>query len=281
MARPSAGTFMIDTWLSATGRALFGADCAACGRALAVGNAALWCAGCAVAVILARKLPSALGDLAVAAHYVYTGPVADWLVRAKLSGAQPRLDGLDAGWRAHMARVTQGRRCVAVPIGPHAGRLAERGWHLPDLLADLAAPLPVWRGLQRTDCGAPRRVDRQTLPQFSVRTWGWPRRPQLPIVLIDDVITSGATLAAAAATLRAAGLTVIAAVCLADARPQAIAHALELVGPCGAEHGSVQGLAAAFGTETGTRPWAGPQPHRGLRRVEFTPEHGANSEAND
>ncbi|MSQ84131.1 MAG: hypothetical protein EXR77_14830 [Myxococcales bacterium] len=226
---------MIDNWLSATGRALFGADCAGCGRALPVGNAALWCACCTVAVILAPRQPSALGDLVVTAHYVYTGPVADWLVRAKLTGAQPRLDGLDGGWRAQMATLTQGRRCVAVPIGPHAGRLTERGWHLPDLLANLTAPLPIWRGLRRTDCGATRRVDRQTLPQFSVRTWGWPQRPRLPIVLIDDVITSGATVAAAAATLRAAGLTVIAAMCLADARPQAIAHALEMAGSCRAE----------------------------------------------
>ena len=46
------------------------------------------------------------------------------------------------------------------------------------------------------------------------------------IVLVDDVVTTGQTLTTAADALRGAGLSVLAAICLMDARPQVLAQVL-------------------------------------------------------
>jgi predicted amidophosphoribosyltransferase len=112
---------------------------------------------------------------------------------------------------------------IAVP--PHLGRLTQRGLHLPDLLAGglTATGRRVVRALARQDDLAPRRDDRQAAPQFTLRIAGLGR----PALLVDDVVTTGATLQAAASVLLDGGWNVRGALCLADARPGAIRSALD------------------------------------------------------
>jgi len=70
------------------------------------------------------------------------------------------------------------------------------------------------------DHAAPRRLDRETPPSFGAKA-GRGR-----LLLIDDVVTSGATLQQAADALRNAGWTPVGAAVLADARPASVAEVL-------------------------------------------------------
>lgn len=114
---------------------------------------------------------------------------------------------------------------VCVPIPLHKIRLRERGFNQAELLARLIAAESGW----------PVRMDilvrtRETVPQVEMkkRTFrmtnmrgvfavkpGVKLPADLGIVLVDDVYTTGATLSAAAKTLKAAGVPWVWAVTLA------------------------------------------------------------------
>lgn len=110
------------------------------------------------------------------------------------------------------------------PTSP--GRAARRGYDQAELLARQVARqlgLPCRRLLYRVH-GAPQtgkgRVGRLDGPVFRSRRAGRPLR----VLLIDDVVTTGATLRGAASALRAAGVGHVTAVAVA-ATPQAGAQA--------------------------------------------------------
>jgi predicted amidophosphoribosyltransferase len=155
----------------------------------------------------------------VQALWLYAGAVADAIAAAKRSGRPLPMTQIAGVWRhlvtGAMADCGADRLCA---IAPQRARLIERGWHLPDQLAALASQPRIW-ALQRTDRLAPRRLQRAAAPQFSAG------RGTARILLVDDVVTTGATLDAAATALSAAGWQVAGAVVLADARPAQIAAA--------------------------------------------------------
>lgn len=202
----------------------FGAHCGGCAIALPVGSGALWCPACEVAVLPSTFLSATPAGLPLVATLLFTGPVATWLSATKAGDRAPLLDPLQAAWRATTCRIAGPAHAVVVPVGPQLDRLRRRGWHLPDLLADTLRHR-THRGLQRHDRAAPRRHDRDQVPVFR-----WRGALTQPVILIDDVVTTGATLDAAAAVLRAAGVTVLGAACLTDARPAAIARAAQAMG---------------------------------------------------
>lgn len=156
---------------------------------------------------------------ATVALFDYTGVVADTIVAAKVRG-------VTAAWRPLGERLAgalpdgmEADAVVAVPTEPRRRR--QRGIdHARVLAAPVAARLqaPLLPVL-RAAVGAPDqgRAGRHetTLPPGTFRARG--RIDGARVLLVDDVLTTGATITAAAATLRAAGATGVAAAVLARA----------------------------------------------------------------
>lgn len=145
----------------------------------------------------------------------YEGRAADWVQRFKYP--QPGFRGLDPGadavaiaWVLRAAHASGAAPDAIVPIALHPRRLRERGFSPPGVLARAVArevgarfqpallermrDTPSQTGLNRRD----RR--RNVADAFRARSPAPPR-----VWLVDDVVTTGATLAAAARALRRAG----------------------------------------------------------------------------
>jgi predicted amidophosphoribosyltransferase len=105
--------------------------------------------------------------------------------------------------------------------------LAERGYNQSELLAAQVAAatgLPMVRsGLERVRATEQQaKMTSGTARQHNMRgafVWRGPAPPPRRALLIDDVFTTGATLAACADALRAAGAHEIRALALARSRP--------------------------------------------------------------
>jgi ComF family protein len=164
-----------------------------------------FCGACAP---LLERLTDARGSQAA---YAYGGPLADAICRFKYGG---RTDLAEPLGRLLVSACTPfaGRVDAVVPIPLHPRRLHERGF---DQVALLAAPVARALGVP-LDLGSLRRV-RDTASQAALATareradnvrgcFVARVRPERPrILVLDDVRTTGATLAEAAGALTAAG----------------------------------------------------------------------------
>jgi len=121
---------------------------------------------------------------------------------------------------------------AVVPVPLHPWRAWRRGFNQAD---DLACHLgvPVWRVLRRARHGPPQaglpaaQRHANVRAAFALRRGppGWRLRNRV-VVLIDDVMTTGATLEACAAVLRESGARSVRALTVARAaatRPEALA----------------------------------------------------------
>jgi ComF family protein len=190
-----------------------GFRCAACGSTL--DDDSVFCASDAAATLRARAPPAPPGVDAVIAFGIYGGPLADALKRYKYGQrvelARPLgallLRALQEG--GHEAAQ---RWDVIVPVPIHPRRLSQRGFNQAGLLASVvsrAVRLPaLLRALARTRdtepqaalAGAARRANMREA--FTTRDMLAGRR----VLLVDDVLTSGATAEGCASALRAAGV---------------------------------------------------------------------------
>jgi ComF family protein len=117
------------------------------------------------------------------------------------------------------ANPLPGDALIAVPL--HKERLLERGFNQAELLAQAVAQhtsLPLAGGLARQrDTGHQARLSRLERQQNIADAFAWRAKTAPPrrVLLVDDVLTTGATLAACAVALRAAGTQEVRAVAVA------------------------------------------------------------------
>lgn len=189
----------------------------------------VWCAGC-------DEPGRALCSLCVAA---FDGPYRRLLAPGLTLWSVGRHDGSNA--RAIRALKEEGRTGVARPLGRRLARaldaagwgeaplvpvptsraaLRRRGYAVPELLASRTGH-PVHRMLRVSGRAADQRElgrrerERNVAGTLAARQ-GRHARVSTPVVLIDDVATTGATLREAHRVLAAAGVVVLGAVSATD-----------------------------------------------------------------
>jgi ComF family protein len=156
---------------------------------------------------------------AVRAGGLFGGPLAD-AVHALKYGGRPALARPLGTWLAARAPLSPGAAVASVPLA--RGRRIERGYDQAALLADALAHASGARRVR----AVLRRV-RETPPQVGktraerarnvARAFEATRPVSGDIVLVDDVVTTGATADAAAGALRRAGARSVVVVALARA----------------------------------------------------------------
>jgi ComF family protein len=205
--------------LSALTRLLAPSLCPGCDLPRVVGDGS-FCLACAP--LLERPPVSQRPPGLAAAAYLYAGPMADAICRLKYGG-RTELAPILGRLLADAALPHAGCIDRVVPLPLHSVRLRERGFNQSALLAG-----PVARALGvRLDVRSLVRVrptcDQASLPRahradnvrgaFAVVG----RHGEGRVLLIDDVRTTGATLAAAAQTLLEGGFAEVSTLALARA----------------------------------------------------------------
>lgn len=155
----------------------------------------------------------------------FAGPVRAALHQLKYSGerrlAVPLGESLARRWR----RVGVGTDMV-VPVPVHTRRERERGYDQAALIAQVGAEslgLPCARVLERARATVAQfdlgRDERSANVAGAFRTrQGAPPVAGRWVLLVDDVVTTGATLAACASALEAAGAYAVSAITVARER---------------------------------------------------------------
>jgi ComF family protein len=177
------------------------------------------CAACA-----RERLPVAQ----VAAEVAFEGEVATWIRRFKypapgLGGLDPRPQALCSALLADAARrVAAPAPSLLVPVPMHPRRLRERGFHPAGVLAralSRAMRIPADpRALRAARATASQTGLDRRARRANVRA-AFDARPgfssPICVALVDDVVTTGATLAECARALRRAGARHVVGICVA------------------------------------------------------------------
>jgi ComF family protein len=200
--------------------ALLAPPCASCGRVIDRPLDGAVCADCWRALDAVGRLQTGPPPLArTAALGDYEGPLRAIIHALKYDGRRSVAAPLARRLAACGGAVLAGADAV-VPVPLHPARERERGFNQADDLAR-GLGLPVWRALRRVvhtvpqvELPANRRHDNVRYA-FGVRPGGrwhllvWqpptPALDQRVLVLVDDVMTTGATLQACARALLHAG----------------------------------------------------------------------------
>jgi ComF family protein len=208
---------------------LFPDRCAGCGR-----TGSLLCDRCRARIRpypgTARALSlAANGDRAlldqVAIAFVFDGALREAIHRLKYDRVRRMAGPLGELLAQHMRAQPQPAD-VLVPVPLHPRRMAERGFNQSELLAQHLSRLSgipmLASGLVRSrdtahQVGLDARERHENVREAFV--WQQPARPPARVLLIDDVLTTGATLVACAHALRLAGTREVRALVLARSQP--------------------------------------------------------------
>lgn len=188
---------------------LLATSCPGCDR-----GGTLLCDGCRMLLRPDQHELRTPQGLLVHAALRYEGVPARAIRRLKEDGATMLAHPLGAALRPLLRAHARDALVVTVPTGRAAFR--RRGYRVPDLLARRAGVVP-----HRVLMPARRTADQRELGRAararnvagSMRARGRERHGE--VVIVDDVVTTGATLDEAARALRAAGFTPVCAVALA------------------------------------------------------------------
>jgi ComF family protein len=185
--------------------------CPACGDAPLLPSP--FCALCDGAVDPAPRAPDG-----VQAGALFGGPMAD-AIHALKYGARPDAASPLGRWLAGRVEVPPGARVVWVPLASR--RRIGRGYDQAMLLAGAfarAAGLELLRGAIRRVRETPPQVGRDRAARVRNVDGAFAATRDvagLDVVLVDDVVTTGATAAAASRALREAGARNVTVVALA------------------------------------------------------------------
>jgi len=156
----------------------------------------------------------------------YAGPVRAALHDLKYAGERRLAEPLGAAVGRRWSRVGIGADLV-VPVPVHADRERRRGYDQAALIASVAAGalgLPCLRALERRratvaqfELGRDERASNVS-GAFAVRGEARPVVAGRWILLVDDVVTTGATLAACGVALIAAGSVAVSAIAVGRER---------------------------------------------------------------
>jgi ComF family protein len=198
---------------------LFPDRCVGCG-----GWGALFCQTCLrqLSPYPHDSYPAQLDAVYVA--WIYGGPLQHAIHALKYKGQRRVAAALADHLMAAMLRPATA--AVLLPVPLHADRLVERGFNQS---AEIAVALGRrWRMpvldnalIRSRDTGHQAKLARRERASNVAGAFVW-RLEQPPpenVILIDDVLTTGATLAACADALRAAGCASVSALALARSRP--------------------------------------------------------------